>query len=150
MAAIVGRVVGVDLDALRGDQLHRASEQRLVEVDAAEPLEALGLTEQLEPVVGLAQDRRVERAAAEVVDRDDRAGRHALLAGVVERGRLGLGEHRDRADVGLADRLLQEVELVRAVARRVAHRDGRRRLARLLVTRATIERSRWASSASAP
>ena len=112
--------------------LHRAAEQRLVEVDAAEALEALGLAERLEAVVGLAQDRRVERATAEVVDGDDRARRHALLARVVERGSLGLRQQRDRADVGLANGLLEQVELVCAVARGMAQRDRRRRLTELL------------------
>ena len=55
-------------------------EQRLVEVDAAEAFHALGAAELLEAVLGLAQDRRVEGAAAEVVDRDDRAGRDPFLA----------------------------------------------------------------------
>ena len=46
-------------------------EDRLVEVDAAEPLDALGLAEDLDAAGALAQHRGVERAAAEVVDGDD-------------------------------------------------------------------------------
>ncbi len=144
------RIVGVDLYALCGDQPHHPSEEGLVEVDAPESLQALRLAERLEPVLGLAQDRRVEGAATEVVDRDDAADRYPLLAGVVQRRGLGLGQELDRPDVGLADRLLEQVELVRAVARGMAQRDRRRRLTRLLATRATIDRSRWARSASAP
>ena len=74
-----------------------AGEERLVEVDAAEPLHPLGPAQLLEAGLGLAQDRRVERPAAEVVDGDDRAGRDPLLPGVVDGGRLGLGQERDAA-----------------------------------------------------
>ena len=105
IAASVAGSFGVELDARRADHGHRAGEERLVEVDAAEPLHPLGPAELLEAGLGLAQDRRVERAAAEVVDGDDGAGRDALLARVVDGGGLGLGQERDRADVGLADRL---------------------------------------------
>ena len=105
IAASVAGSFGSSVDAGGADHGHDAGEQRLVEVDAAEPLHALGPAELLEPGLGLAQDRRVERPAAEVVDRDDRADRHALLPRVVDRGRLGLGEQRDVADVGLADGL---------------------------------------------
>ena len=42
-------------------------EDRLVEVDAAEALDALRLAEDLEPVSRAAYERCVERAAAEVV-----------------------------------------------------------------------------------
>ncbi len=87
-----GRVVRVQLDPGRSNDGHRAGEERLVEVDPAEPLHAFGTAELLEPGLGLAQDGRVERAATEVVDRDDRAGRHALLPGVVDGGRFGLGQ----------------------------------------------------------
>ena len=131
-AASVAGSFGVELDAGRPDQGHRAGEDRLVEVDAAEPLHALGSAELLEAGLGLAQDRRVERAAAEVVDRDDRAGRDALLARVVDRRRLRLGQQRHRTDVRLADRLPEQVDLVLAVARRVAQRDRGRRPAELL------------------
>ena len=126
-------------------------EERLVEVDAAEPLHPLRAAELLEPVLGLAQDRGVERPAAEVVDGDDRAGRDPLLLGVVDGRRLGLGQQRHVGEIRLADRLLEQVDLVGAVARRMGHDDrvrggpglGRRPGRRW-------PRRRWASSASAP
>ncbi len=132
MAAIVAGLVRIDLDALCGGVLDRPPEQRLIEVDAAEPLQPLRLTKELETLVGLAQDRGVERPATEVVDRHDRAGRHPLLARVVEGGRLGLRQQRDLADVGLSDGLLEQVELVRPVAGRMAQGDRRGRLPELL------------------
>ena len=75
-------------------------EHDVVEVDAAQPVEALRPAEQPEPggaerglgAVGLAHDGGVERAAAQVVDRDGGAGRDPLLRGVVQRGGLRLGE----------------------------------------------------------
>ena len=67
-------------------------EHGLVEVDAAEALDALGRADQLEAVAGLAQHGGVERAAAEVVDRDDVAGADPLGRGVVDRRGLGLGD----------------------------------------------------------
>ena len=124
-------VVRVEHDAGRPDGRHHVGEDGLVEVDPAEALHALGAAELLEALLGLAQDRGVERAPAEVVHGDHLAGRDPLLEGVVERGGLGLGDQLDRPDVGLADRLAQEVDLVLAVARRVTDRDGRRLCAHL-------------------
>ena len=81
MAARTAGSFGSTVDAASADLGHHAGEERLVEVDPAEALHPLGSPELLEAVLGLAQDRGVERPAAEVVDGDDRAGRHALLAG---------------------------------------------------------------------
>ena len=50
--------------------------------------------------VRLAQHGGVERAAAEVVDGDDLARLHPLLAGVVDGRRLGLGEEGGVGEVG--------------------------------------------------
>ena len=49
-------------------------EHGLIEVDPAQPLDSLGGGRQLPAGLGAAQDRGVERAAAEVVDGDDVAG----------------------------------------------------------------------------
>ena len=87
-----GRVVRVERDAGGPDRGHDVGEDRFVEVDPAESLHALRTTELVEPVLGLAQDRGVERAAAEVVDGDHLARRDALLEGVVEGGGLRLGD----------------------------------------------------------
>ena len=99
-------------------------EDRLVEVDAAEPLDALGRAEHLPAAGGPAEDRGVERAAPEVVDRDDLAGFEPFVRGVVDRRRLGLGEQRGRAalvEPGHADRLVQEIGLERSPVGRVGH-----------------------------
>ena len=69
------RVVRVHRDAIRADEADHAAGERLVEVDAAEVLHLLGGPDFLETGLGLAQDRGVERPAAEVVDRDERADR---------------------------------------------------------------------------
>ena len=73
---------GAHVRVVRGQRRrHRAHgvqhvlEDRLVEVDAAELLDAFRFAEQLEPVGRAAQHRRVEGAAAQVVDGDDLAGR---------------------------------------------------------------------------
>ena len=132
IAARDRRIVRVDGDAGQADLGHHAGEERLVEVDPAQPLHPLGSPELFEAVLGLAQDRGVERPAAEVVDGDDRAGRHALLLGVVDGGRLGLGQEGHVLDIGLAHGLLEEVDLVGAVARRVGQDDGIGRTAGLL------------------
>ena len=132
MAASDRRVVRVDRHAGSADLGHHAGEERLVEVDAAQPLHPLGPAELLEAVLGLAQDRGVERPAAEVVDGDDRTGRHAFLLGIVDGGRLGLGQQVHVLDIGLADGLLEEVDLVGAVARRVGQGDRIGRAAGLL------------------
>ena len=70
-AAGGGRVVGVERGERAAEAAVDVGEHGLVEVDAAEALDALGLAEDLEAVAGLAQHGGVERAAAEVVDGDD-------------------------------------------------------------------------------
>ena len=131
IAASVAGSFGSIVAPSGADHGHDPGEERLVEVDAAEALHALGPAELLEPVVGLAQDGRVEGAATEVVDGDHGPGGDAFLAGVVDRRRLGLGQERDVVDVGLADGLLEQVDLVRAVARRVGDDDRIGRAAHL-------------------
>ncbi len=90
-----------------------------VEVDTSEALHPFRAPEQLEAFLGLAQHRGVEGAAAEVVDRDDLTGLEPLARRVVDRGGLGLGDEGDPADVGLPDRLDQQILLVGAVVGRV-------------------------------
>ena len=76
------------------EALADVGEDRVVEVDPAETLDALGPAQQREAAV-LADHRGVEGAAAQVVDRDDRARLDALGGGVADRGRPGLGEELD-------------------------------------------------------
>ena len=78
----------------------------------------------LEAVLGPAQDRRVECPAAEVVNGDHGPFRHAPLLGVVDGGCLGIGQEGHVLDLGLADGLLEEIDLVGAIARRVGQDDG--------------------------
>ena len=69
---------------------------RLVEVGAAEPLDALGGTDDLQPVPAVAHHRAVEGATAQVVD-GQQAVRGHRPGGAVVRGRghrLGDGEYR--------------------------------------------------------
>ena len=83
-------------------------EHGLVEVDATEALDALRLAERLEAVAGAPQHGGVERAAAEVVDRDDVAHVDALTGGEVHGGRLRLGdERRASGSAGELRRLLR-------------------------------------------
>ena len=66
-------------------------EDGLVEVDAAEVLDAVGGADDREPGVLLLQHAHVEGAAAEVVDRDLVAGGEPGPGGVLGGGGLGLG-----------------------------------------------------------
>ena len=81
------------------------------------------------PSVDLAEHGGVERAAAEVVDGDDRPRLHPLAAGPRHRGRLRLGAQEHRTDGGVLDRLAQQVELERAPVGRVGDGDAGRRSA---------------------
>jgi hypothetical protein len=103
-------------------------EDRCVDVDPAQALDALRLPEDLEPGGGLAQYRRVEGAAPEVVHGHHRTGIDALLPRVERRRGLGLGGVGDRLlQPRKADRLAQQVCLVRPPVRRMGHAHGRRR-----------------------
>jgi hypothetical protein len=121
--------VRVDRDPVVAQEADDAAEQRLVDIDATEALDLLGPAELLEAVLGLAQDRRVERPATEVVDPDDRPDRYPLLLVVMDGGRLGFGQQRHVVDVRQADGLLDQVDLVGAVGRRMGQHDGVRRAA---------------------
>ena len=122
-----GRVREVE----RGDRAVEGAvdvaEHGLVEVDAAEALDALGRTEDLEAAARGAQDGGVEGAAAEVVDGDGGAVGDPLVGRVVRGGGLRLGDHRDVVQPGHARDLLEQLPLVRAPVRRVGqpHRDRR-------------------------
>ena len=98
-------------------------EHGLVEVDAAEPLDAFRAAENVEAVLGGAQNGRIEGAPAEVVDRDQRAQVEAIVAGVVRGGGLGLGEQVDLAQSGQPGDLGEELELVGSPVRRVGQGD---------------------------
>ena len=108
-------------------------EDRLVEVDAAQALDALRPADDLEAVVvGAAHHGGVERAATQVVDRHDRARLQPALRGV-EGGRGDrLGDQQGGVQVDLAHGLREQVQLVVAPVGRVGQRDGARRLALLL------------------
>ena len=98
-------------------------DHHLVEVDAAESLEAFGRPEDLGTAFVALHDRRVERAAAEVIDRDDVAGREPTEAGVVHGGGYRLGYEGDRADSGQPPGFAQQVELVVTPCRGVGEDD---------------------------
>ena len=66
-------------------------EHGLVEVDATEVLDPVGGAEDREARLGLLEHADVERAAAEVVDRDPVARRQPRAGGVLGGGGLGLG-----------------------------------------------------------
>ena len=74
----------------------------VVEIDAAEPLEALGRAEELGPVVAVAHDGGVERAATEVEHRHRLAVLETAEVGVVAGGRLWLRHQLDVLDAGEA------------------------------------------------
>ena len=116
-------------------------EHRLVEVDAAEAVEALGPPEQLGAVGAEAHDGGVERPPTEVVHGDGVAGAEAPEPGVVPRRGDRFGDERDVAEPGDAAGLAQKVELVLAPRRRMGERHLPARLFPALAAAATT----WAS-----
>ena len=128
-----GRVGRVELAQLAVERRVDVGEDRGVDVDAAQALDPLGHPDDLEPRLRLADHRSIERPAAEVVDGDDVARLDALLAGVVDGRRLGLGQQRHlvASEPRQPRRLAQEVGLELRVVRRVGEDDvaGRAALA---------------------
>ena len=71
------------------------AEDALVEVDATEALDPLWIPDCLEALGRAPRQRRVERAAPEVVDRYDLARPDPLQTGVVQSRSQRLGQQRD-------------------------------------------------------
>ena len=96
----------------------------LVEVDAAQALDALRPAKRLEPVGRLAQHRRVEGATTEVVD-----GNHVVdidpFSGRILHCRSDwLGHERRILQAGQLDGLAEQVDLELTPACRVRHGDS--------------------------
>ena len=91
----------------------------VVEVDAAETLEAGRLAERLEAGLRAPQHGDVEGAAAEVVHGDDLTDRHTSPGGVVHGGGDRLGDEGHVAYAARIGRLAQQVDLELAPVRRV-------------------------------
>ena len=98
---VVGLVETVDT----ADRVDGLGEHRLVEVDPAKTFHAFGCADQLESGVGPPNQRRIERAATEVVHGDDVADVETVLLGVMGGSGFGLGEEDDVVDVGEPDGL---------------------------------------------
>ena len=96
---------------------------RLVEVDAAEALDALRLAHRDETVADPPQHGGVERAAAEVVHRDDAALVDPLTRREVDGGRLWFRHEPGAGHAGDGGRLLEQLPLVRTPVRGVGDRD---------------------------
>ena len=86
-------------------------EHRLVEIDAAEALDAVGGAEHLEAVVVEADHRGIEGAAPEVVDGDGVAGVELPDRRVPAGRRTRFGDQLDRVEPGDLGRRAQDVEL---------------------------------------
>ena len=99
------------------------AEHGLVEVHAAEPLDAFRAPQDVKTVLGGPQHGRVEGPPAQVVDRDQRAGVEVIGAGVMRRGSLRLGQHPHLTQPGQRGNLGEQLPLVRPPARRVSQRD---------------------------
>jgi NAD-specific glutamate dehydrogenase len=76
------RVDVVECVGAEGQGVEDVPEHRVVEVDAAEALDAVGPPDDLEPLRPRPHERGVERAAAQVVDGHHRARRQLPLGGV--------------------------------------------------------------------
>jgi hypothetical protein len=105
------------------------AQDRLVEIDSAHPFDALGTAEDLHFVRLDQQDRGVERAAAEVVHRDDVAVRQLPGGGVVRGRGQGFGHQVDVGQAGQPRHLVELLQPVRSPHRRPAQHDPLRRRA---------------------
>ena len=106
----------------------------LVEVDSAQALHTFGNADELELVVAAPHECSVERAASEVVDRDDLARLDALLARVGDGGGLGFGDQDDVAAVESCETccFAERADLVLGIVGRVRQNDNAGCLAFLL------------------
>jgi hypothetical protein len=127
-----GGVVAHHVAWLQTERLHHVLQDGMIEVDAADPLEALRLPDEGESFGGLAQQRCVERTATEVIHGDDLTDLDPLERGVVDRCGFGLRDERNGTDVGLPRRESQKIHLVVAERCWMAQHDSRRGLAVLL------------------
>ena len=110
------------------ERAERASERLIdvphdggVEVDAADPLDALRLTEDGETLALRTQHGGVERAAPEVVDGDDRTGRDPIGGRVLGGGGHRFGHEDHLLDTGHTTRVTQQIDLVRTPVRGMGH-----------------------------
>ena len=116
-------LVGAQIDAVVGEELgDHLVDEALVEIVAAEERVAGG-AEHLVDLVLEPQDRDVERAAAEVVDRDDLAEVAGVAVGERRGGRLV--EHADHGEAG--DRAGGRGRRALGVVEARRHRDDRAR-----------------------
>ena len=115
------RIVGVETVERATEGRGDVREDGFVDVDPAEVLDAFRCAEDLEAVLGLAQDGGVERAAAEVVDRDRLARLHSLRRRVVDRRRFRLAQDGGLPHLRHADGLTEQVELVGTPVGRMRH-----------------------------
>ncbi len=93
----------------RADRPRDVVEYGLVDVDATEVVVTAGFAAHLETTVGLSQHRRVEGAAAEIVDTDTIAWGEAVLRRVVSRGCHRLGKEPDVGEAGEPGGLFHQV-----------------------------------------
>ncbi len=108
-------------------------EDPLVEVRAAEVLDARRSADHAEGIVLLPEQGDVERAASEVVDGDRLAGLDLLLVQVVQAGRLRFAHQFDVAEPDSGQCRADQSEAVLAPRRGMGHRDDGGRLALVLL-----------------
>ncbi len=109
----VGRIDGIEVGERSAERGVDVGQDRLVEVDTTESLDALGRPRQRVPGVGRGEHRRVEGAATEVVHGHGLTGRDPLHAPVVEGRRLGFRHEDGAGDVRLPNGVAQQVDLER-------------------------------------
>ncbi len=93
----------------RADRPRDVVEDGLVDVDATDVVVTAGFAAHLETTVGLSQHRRVEGAAAEIVDTDMIAWGEAVLRRVVSRGCHRLRKEPDVGEAGEPSGLFHQV-----------------------------------------
>jgi hypothetical protein len=117
------RVAHVELAQVAAGGVVHVGQDRLVEVDATEALDALRRTQDLQAPGLLAHDGGVEGATTQVVDRDDLAVVQPAGRRVVGGGRRGLRHHQRRLDPGGQRHLVEQLAAERSPVGRMGEHD---------------------------
>ncbi len=122
-------VVGIEVGEQPPGGLVDEGDHGLVEVDPAEPLDADRAPDELHRAGALGEHGRLEGAAAEVVDRERRAGVEPVDRQVLVSRGLGVGHGHRVLEAGRHGDVLEEPAAVRAPAGGVGQHDPPRRQA---------------------
>ena len=121
------RVVAVECGKCSTESGRNVAEHDLVDVDAAQPFQALRRSQLQRTIGGEAHDDRIECAATKVVDSNRVTGAKAAGRGVVAGSRHGFADQFDLGETCLSPHVAQEVQLELApIGRMSQHHCGAR------------------------